>query len=113
MTPAVQKGADHSTAGAKDAVCAYGDKLGRLVAFGIAGHHAGLMGSGHEAGNLRDRLLKRVENYDGWRDHAGELPRMDLLTPGLMRLKGARAGRIPHRPARAAGELRQAAGGLP
>jgi CRISPR-associated endonuclease/helicase Cas3 len=75
------KGPDHSTAGAKEARTLYGDKMGRLMAFGIAGHHSGLMnGAGHDAGNLERRLSKNVENYDGWRDHVGDLPPTDALT---------------------------------
>jgi len=37
------KGPDHSTAGAREAVDIYGKDIGRLMAFGIAAHHAGLM----------------------------------------------------------------------
>ena len=37
------KGPDHSSAGAKEAVALFGSHLGRMMAFGIAGHHAGLM----------------------------------------------------------------------
>lgn len=36
------KGPDHSTAGAKEALKAYPGVLGRMLAFAIAGHHAGL-----------------------------------------------------------------------
>lgn len=69
------KGPDHSSAGAQQAFALYGKTLGRLMAFGIAGHHAGLMdGSGHEASNLNDRLTKTVDPYDGWRDHVGTMP---------------------------------------
>jgi len=39
---AQKRGPDHSTAGAREAQDAYGPKLGRLLAFAIAGHHAGL-----------------------------------------------------------------------
>ena len=37
------RGPDHSTAGAKEAMEAYGDAIGRLMAYGVAGHHGGLM----------------------------------------------------------------------
>jgi CRISPR-associated endonuclease/helicase Cas3 len=48
------KGPDHSTAGAKEAIAAYGEQFGKLMAFGIAGHHSGLTdGSGHEGGTPR------------------------------------------------------------
>ena len=50
---------DHSTAGAVVALNRYGDKWGCLMAFGIAGHHAGLA-NGLRAGGgltpLKDRL---------------------------------------------------------
>jgi len=78
------KGPDHSTAGAKEAIAAYGDKIGRLMAFGIAGHHSGLAdGSGHEAGNLQHRLAKTIETYERWRDHVDGLPTAKQLAEGL------------------------------
>lgn len=81
------KGPDHSSAGAQEAVRAYGRELGRLMAFGIAGHHAGLMdGSGYDGSNLDDRLTKAVEDYDGWRDHVGVLPIAETLAGELKRL---------------------------
>lgn len=33
---------DHSTAGAQEAVSLYGEKVGKLLAYCIAGHHSGL-----------------------------------------------------------------------
>jgi CRISPR-associated endonuclease/helicase Cas3 len=56
--PSAAKGPDHSTAGARAAFILYGPQLGRLMAFGIAGHHAGLT-NGLAAGARRplaDRL---------------------------------------------------------
>jgi len=80
------KGPDHSTAGAQEADKAYG-RIGRLMAFGIAGHHAGLMdGSGHEAGNLPGRLSKQVENYSGWQHHVAGLPSAEDVSHGLPKL---------------------------
>lgn len=64
------KGPDHSSAGAKEAVKAYGKMTGRLMAFGIAGHHAGLM----DGADLSRRLGKLLEAYGGWETHAGTLP---------------------------------------
>ena len=52
---------DHSTAGAKIAVERYGPQRGKVLAFCIAGHHAGLangVGPGRIAA-LRDRLSRR------------------------------------------------------
>jgi CRISPR-associated endonuclease/helicase Cas3 len=74
------RGPDHSTAGAQAACRLYGPDLGRLLGFGLAGHHGGLMnGSGHQPGTLAARLDKPVEPYEGWRDHAPGLPARDDL----------------------------------
>ncbi|WP_066704084.1 CRISPR-associated endonuclease Cas3'' [Sphingobium amiense] len=80
------KGPDHSSAGAKEAARLYQPYLGRIMAFGLAGHHAGLMdGGGHEGGNLSMRLTKSVEDYTGWEDHVLGLPGAEVLTTGLPR----------------------------
>jgi CRISPR-associated endonuclease/helicase Cas3 len=74
------KGPDHATAGAREAARLYGGKgFGRILAYCIAGHHAGLAdgGSVHVQGTLTFRLdyrLKHIEPYGGWEDHTGELP---------------------------------------
>ena len=69
------KGPDHSTAGAKEACSLYGKVYGRLLGFGIAGHHSGLMnGVGYEGSTLSCRLDKAVEAYDGWQAHVAGLP---------------------------------------
>ncbi|OUJ17131.1 CRISPR-associated endonuclease Cas3'' [Acetobacter sp. DsW_063] len=82
------KGPDHSSAGAQEAIHLYGEGLGRLMAFGIAGHHAGLMDSrGHGMGNLQGRLSKEIENYQGWQDYVGELPAPDTLKNFLKTLR--------------------------
>lgn len=82
------KGPDHSSAGAKEAVALYGDQLGRMMAFGIAGHHAGLMdGSGHEGSTLSARLAKDIEDYAGWEDHVAGLPTVEALRAGRPALK--------------------------
>lgn len=49
---------DHSTAGAKIAVERYGPLVGRMLAFCVAGHHAGLANGvgGERITSLRDRL---------------------------------------------------------
>lgn len=79
-----RKGPDHSSAGAKEAVNLYGEQIGRIMAFGLAGHHAGLMnGSGHEGGALSARLTKTVEDYDGWQDHITDLPATESIRADL------------------------------
>lgn len=67
---------DHSTAGAVAAEEHYG-RLGWLLAFVIAGHHAGLA----DGITLKGRLAKRLENYAGWETHTGTLPA--LVMPSL------------------------------
>ncbi len=70
------RGPDHSSAGAQEAVKAFGAHMGRLMAYGIAGHHGGLM----DSEDLSDRLVKPLEAYDGWCDHVGELPSAEELS---------------------------------
>ncbi len=78
------KGPDHSSAGAQEAVNLYGCPFGRMMAFGIAGHHAGLMdGSGHDGGNLSMRLTKDVEEYTGWQQHVSDLPTIEAIKGSL------------------------------
>jgi CRISPR-associated endonuclease/helicase Cas3 len=54
------KGPDHATAGAQEADRLYGVGVGRILAYCIAGHHAGLADGGteHLPGTLSHRLLK-------------------------------------------------------
>jgi CRISPR-associated endonuclease/helicase Cas3 len=76
------KGPDHATAGAREATRLYGPHLGRILAYCIAGHHAGLAdgGSEHVPGTLTHRLLtKEIEPYAGWEDHAGTIPEKSLI----------------------------------
>ncbi|MCH8686601.1 CRISPR-associated endonuclease Cas3'' [Pedomonas mirosovicensis] len=77
------KGPDHSTAGAQEACAAYG-KLGRLLAFGIAGHHSGLI----DGIKLNERLVKTVEDYSGWPAEAGSLPDLAALANEQRRIRG-------------------------
>lgn len=76
---AQRRGPDHSTAGAVEAIRAYGHFSGRLLAKIIAGHHAGLPDP-----DTLDRRLGpdwRIEPYDGWVDHTGPLPPRAALRP--------------------------------
>jgi CRISPR-associated endonuclease/helicase Cas3 len=64
---------DHSTAGAREVHARYPNVLGRLLAFAVAGHHAGLA----DADQLSRRLDPKqttIEPYAGWEAHAGPLP---------------------------------------
>lgn len=80
---------DHSTAGAIEAVRRFQSDpvqklLGRLIAYAVAGHHAGLAdGSGPSAASLDSRLAKTVPAYAGWEDEAvGLLDRLTAALPG-------------------------------
>ena len=70
---------DHSTAGAIEAVRLFGgDGLGKLLAYAIAGHHAGLADGAGDDGPVTN-LAKRLANtslpsYAGWQDHVAGLP---------------------------------------
>lgn len=78
-----RKGPDHSSAGAQEACRIYG-QLGRLMAFGLAGHHAGLTdGSGLQGSALPQRLTKTIEDYSGWEAHVEGLPSMADIVKGL------------------------------
>lgn len=88
---------DHSTAGARVAVDAFGG-LGRVLAFAIAGHHAGLANWDGDGGGLStlDRRLDatkhKIPNFEDWEKFAA-LPAR-LSNPRLTRrpgLKGALA----------------------
>ncbi|HZH28050.1 MAG TPA: CRISPR-associated endonuclease Cas3'' [Azospirillaceae bacterium] len=72
-------GPDHSTAGAREAEAAYPKPLGRMLAYVVAGHHAGLA----DFPSLEARLGKALAPYDGWRDLIGPLPPARALVPSL------------------------------
>ncbi len=57
---------NHSTAGAKIALERYGENLGKLLAFCIAGHHSGLANgvNGQRITALKDRLQEHVPILD-------------------------------------------------
>ena len=72
-------GGDHSSAGARVAAETYGP-LGRMLAFGIAGHHAGLA----DASDLDRRLDPRITvlpAYRDWPAHTAPLPPLAGLSP--------------------------------
>jgi CRISPR-associated endonuclease/helicase Cas3 len=61
---------DHATGGAREAVKVYGKEIGHLLAYGIAGHHAGLPNGGSAD---ESALLSRLESnripagHDRWK----------------------------------------------
>jgi CRISPR-associated endonuclease/helicase Cas3 len=74
------RGPDHSTAGARAANQAYPGFAGRLLAYAIAGHHAGLAD-----GDDLDRRLSperySIEPFKGWQAHCGSPPPEAALRP--------------------------------
>lgn len=89
-----KRGPDHSTAGARVAAKTYPGALGRLLAFAIAGHHAGLS----DAGDLKRRLDEEayeLESYEGWEAHSGSLPDIKLLRPARQAALSEHAGFTP------------------
>ena len=72
---------DHATAGAKEALDRYGGQLGKLVAYCVAGHHAGLADgeNGEQISALADRLRKDIPALDpAWKDEVF-LPELTAL----------------------------------
>ena len=62
---------DHSTAGAQEVCKLYGNAIGRLIAYCIAGHHGGLLNYGTAAsteGTLYARLHKNIEEYSSYKN---------------------------------------------
>ena len=83
---------DHSTAGAQLACQRYGQQVGKLLAFCVAGHHAGLTdGSGAEGSTLATRLSKQIERFDRWQELGLDLP-LSLSPPACFKLRPDRQG---------------------
>lgn len=78
---------DHSTAGAKEAMARYGELVGKILAYPIAGHHAGLadyIGAGDDA-CLEARLNNaNIPNYSNFENEIKEFLKNK---PGLPKLK--------------------------
>lgn len=84
---------DHSTAGAVESIRRYGN-LGYFLAYGIAGHHAGLNdGSGGTEAVLEKRLKRQIEPiYKDWQSRI-TLPNAEVLQEELYaHLSGVESG---------------------
>ncbi len=80
------RGGDHSTAGARAAVERY-ELFGRLLAFGIAGHHAGLP-DGDDLDRRLDPTRTALPPHNGWEQHTAALPALgDLAAKGWRKLE--------------------------
>lgn len=82
------RGPDHSAAGAIEAVRAYPGPPGRMLAYAVAGHHAGLP----DAATLDRRLQRTVPGYAGWQAHTGALPPAARLAPTRTPIRSDHAG---------------------
>lgn len=58
-----QRGPDHSSAGAQEAIKRFQEGIGKLLAYCIASHHAGLLDANANGACLRERLNKMLKNY--------------------------------------------------
>ena len=60
---------DHSTAGAVEAINLY-NNIGVLLAYVVAGHHAGLpnYGNENESGSLAERKIKDIPDYSAYKE---------------------------------------------
>jgi CRISPR-associated endonuclease/helicase Cas3 len=94
---------DHATWGAKIAVEKYG-RLGRLLAYAIAGHHAGLANGGHEPEcrltSLADRLGRTLDTQldEAWQEEVALQNELAIpaltITPGQNAFQLAFFGRM-------------------
>lgn len=76
------RGGDHSSAGAIEAKTRYGDQFGKMLAFVIAGHHAGLA----NGLDLNERLKSAAAKLDlpaGWDEMLPPLPSPREVAGGL------------------------------
>ena len=75
---------DHATAGAKVAIEHYGGQIGKLLAFCIAGHHAGLANgvNGGRISSLKDRLESVLPKLNPTWQQEISLPQ-SLPAPGI------------------------------
>lgn len=83
------RGPDHSTAGAIEAERLLGPRLGRMLAFAIAGHHAGLP----DYPDLHRRQQKPdIPDYSSWGAHVGQLPGAAELRSPMQFTQNAHGG---------------------
>ncbi len=79
-----QRGPDHSSAGAQELVKRFPDGRGKLLAYAVAGHHAGLLDGKSNDACLEKRLKKEVKDYEYWlKDGLNTQPRF-VLPSGIL-----------------------------
>ena len=85
--PSAQMRVDHSTAGARVAQTQFAGALGRLLAFGVAGHHAGLP----DAEDLTRRLdpgRTPIADFSRWKDEVSLPEPRALATCAALDMRG-------------------------
>lgn len=76
-----QRGPDHSSAGAQEAVKYWPEGIGKLFAYCIAGHHTGLLDSKGNEACLEKRLHKILTDYCAYSAESFALP--NIVTPPI------------------------------
>lgn len=69
-----QRGPDHSSAGAQEIVKRLPEGIGKMLAYCVAGHHAGLLDAQANSACLTYRLSKILKDYSACPDKFLELP---------------------------------------
>lgn len=81
---------DHSTAGAQEAITLYGQAIGTVVAYVVAGHHAGIpdYGSIADEPSLTARLKRKVRDYSAYTEADLLFPKGDSMRLPIFPLEG-------------------------
>ena len=69
-----QRGPDHSSAGAQKAIKRFQEGIGKLLAYCVAGHHAGLLDANANGACLRERLNKMLKDYSACPEDILKIP---------------------------------------
>ena len=79
----IKCGPDHSSAGAQEAVKRLPEGVGRMIAYCVAGHHAGLLDPGiNDEEGLKRRLKKSLKDYSACPSDIFRLPA--ITTPSIV-----------------------------
>lgn len=86
-----QRGPNHSSAGAVEALRLFGQGPGRILAHVIAAHHAGLA-DGATLFEALEKAPDRIPRYVGWEAATGPLPSAREVAPGSPMAAGQHPG---------------------
>jgi CRISPR-associated endonuclease/helicase Cas3 len=81
---------DHSTAGAQEAIALYGQGIGTVLAYVVAGHHAGIpdYGSTADEPSLAARLRRKVRDYSVYKEACLPFPQGNSMKLPVSLLEG-------------------------